>query len=156
MKLRWQREKETDSIFRTIKEEIEAAHIEEQQAEREGNYATVAEFRYGQVAGSGASVERSQLPHRRNAAERAHAEGAGRRRRHRADRRKWTGIPVTKMLESEVQKLIQMEELLAKRVVGQEAALKAVANAIRRSRAGLAGSQPADRRIHVSWSDRRG
>ena len=50
---------------------------------------------------------------------------------------KWTGIPVTKMLESEVQKLVRMEELLAKRVVGQEDALKAVANAIRRSRAGL-------------------
>ncbi len=50
---------------------------------------------------------------------------------------KWTGIPVTKMLESEVQKLVRMEELLAKRVIGQESALKAVANAIRRSRAGL-------------------
>src|SRR5207253_6131921 len=50
---------------------------------------------------------------------------------------KWTGIPVTKMLESEVQKLVRMEELLAQRVVGQETALKAVANAIRRSRAGL-------------------
>src|SRR5205814_9881001 len=50
---------------------------------------------------------------------------------------KWTGIPVTKMLESEVQKLVKMEGLLSRRVVGQEAALKAVANAIRRSRAGL-------------------
>src|SRR5438093_13346284 len=50
---------------------------------------------------------------------------------------KWTGIPVTKMLESEIQKLVRMEELLARRVVGQDAALKSVATAVRRSRAGL-------------------
>src|SRR5204862_6674797 len=59
---------------------------------------------------------------------------------------KWTGIPLTKMLESEVQKLVQMEQLLSQRVVGQDRALKAVANAIRRSRAGL---QERDKPIGV-------
>jgi len=137
MKLRWQREKELIQSVRTIKEKIEAVHIEEQQAEREGNYAKVAELRYGKVQ----DLER-QL---KEANARIEAmQQAERMLKEQVDEEdiarivaKWTGVPVSKMLESEVQKLIHMEELLAKRVIGQDSALTAVANAIRRSRAGL-------------------
>ena len=137
MKLRWQREKELIQSVRTIKEEIEATHIEEQKAEREGNYAKVAELRYGKVQDlerrlKEANSRIEEMPQReRMLKEQVDEEDIAR------IVARWTGVPVSKMLESEVQKLIQMEELLAKRVIGQDAALKAVANAIRRSRAGL-------------------
>ena len=137
MKLRWQREKELIQAMRSIKEKIEAVHVEEQQAEREGNYARVAELRYGKLQ----DLER-QLKEANARIE--DMEQSERMLKELVDEEdiasivaKWTGVPVTKMLESEIQKLIRMEQLLANRVVGQEAALTAVANAIRRSRAGL-------------------
>jgi ATP-dependent Clp protease ATP-binding subunit ClpB len=137
LKLRWQREKELIQSIRTLKEQIEQAHIEEQQAERQGNYARVAEIRYGkiqdlerQLKDANAKLDQAQQ-NERMLKEQVDEEDVAK------IVAKWTGIPVTKMLESEVQKLVKMEELLARRVVGQEAALKAVANAIRRSRAGL-------------------
>ncbi|HYR88996.1 MAG TPA: ATP-dependent chaperone ClpB [Terriglobia bacterium] len=137
MKLRWQREKELIQSIRDLKKQIEETHVQEQQAEREGNYARVAEIRYGrlqeldrQLKEANARLEQVQQ-NERMLKEQVDEEDVAR------IVAKWTGIPVTKMLESEVQKLVRMEELLAKRVVGQEAALKAVANAIRRSRAGL-------------------
>jgi ATP-dependent Clp protease ATP-binding subunit ClpB len=137
MKLRWQREKELIQSIRALKEQIEQTHVQEQQAEREGNYARVAEIRYGrlqelerQLKDANARIEQMQQ-NERMLKEQVDEEDVAK------IVAKWTGIPVTKMLESEVQKLVRMEELLAKRVVGQEAALKAVANAIRRSRAGL-------------------
>jgi ATP-dependent Clp protease ATP-binding subunit ClpB len=136
LKLRWQREKESIQAIRTLKEQIEQAHIEEQQAERQGNYAKVAEIRYGKIqdlekklkeANDSLEHEKGQRMLKEEVDEEDVAKIVA----------KWTGIPVSKMLESEVQKLVKMEELLGKRVVGQDAALKAVANAIRRSRAGL-------------------
>ena len=137
MKLRWQREKELIQSVRTIKEEIEAVHVEEQRAEREGNYARVAELRYGKLQDldrrlkeANARIEEMQQSERM-LKEQVDEEDIAR------IVAKWTGVPVTKMLESEVQKLIGMEDLLRKRVVGQDPALTAVANAIRRSRAGL-------------------
>src|SRR2546422_8499201 len=137
MKLRWQREKEWIQSIRALKEQIEQARLEEQQAEREGNYAKVAEIRYGrlqelgrQLKEANAKLEQVQQ-NERMLKEQVDEEDVAR------IVAKWTGIPVTKMLESEVQKLVRMEELLEKRVIGQDAALKAVANAIRRSRAGL-------------------
>jgi ATP-dependent Clp protease ATP-binding subunit ClpB len=137
MKLRWSREKELIQSVRTIKEEIEKVHIDAQRAEREGNYARVAELRYGQLQEferrlkeANARLEEMQQ-NERMLKEQVDEEDVAR------IVAKWTGVPVTKMLESEVQKLIKMEELLAKRVIGQDDALKAVANAIRRSRAGL-------------------
>jgi ATP-dependent Clp protease ATP-binding subunit ClpB len=137
LKLRWQREKELIQSIRTLKEQIEQAHIEEQQAERQGNYARVAEIRYGKIQEldrklkeANATLEQPQQ-NQRMLKEQVDEEDVAK------IVAKWTGIPVTKMLESEVQKLVKMEELLSRRVVGQEAALKAVANAIRRSRAGL-------------------
>ena len=137
MKLRWQREKELIQSVRSIKEEIEAAHIEEQKAEREGNYARVAELRYGKLQDleqrlkeANTRIEEMQQ-NERMLKEQVDEEDIAR------IVAKWTGVPVSKMLESEVQKLIRMEELLRNRVVGQDTALTAVANAIRRSRAGL-------------------
>ena len=136
-KLRWQREKELIQNIRSFKEQIEQAHVEEQQAEREGNYANVAEIRYGRIQNLEAKLKEAN-------ARLEELQQNERMLKEQVDEEdvakivsKWTGIPVTKMLESEVQKLVRMEELLAKRVVGQENALKAVANAIRRSRAGL-------------------
>ncbi len=136
-KLRWNREKELIQSIRSIKEQVDQAHVEEQQSERQGNYARVAEIRYGRI---------QEL-------ERRLKEANGRLEQLQQNERmlkeqvdeedvakivaKWTGIPLTKMLESEIQKLVRMEDLLANRVVGQRAALKAVSNAIRRSRAGL-------------------
>jgi len=137
MKLRWQREKELIQSMRSIKEKIEAVHVEEQQAEREGNYAKVAELRYGKVQ----ELERQLKEATARIEEMQQSE---RMLKEQVDEEdiakivaKWTGVPVSKMLESEVQKLVRMEGLLANRVIGQEAALTAVANAIRRSRAGL-------------------
>src|SRR5438876_1035654 len=137
MKLRWQSEKELIQSIRALKEQIEQARVEEQQAERQGNYARVAEIRYGKIQ----ELERRL----RNANTRLDETQQNERMlKEQVDEEdvakivaKWTGIPVTKMLESEIQKLVRMEELLGRRVVGQEAALKSVANAIRRSRAGL-------------------
>jgi ATP-dependent Clp protease ATP-binding subunit ClpB len=137
MKLRWQREKELIQSIRALKEEKDKAHIEEQQAEREGNYARVAEIRYGRLQEldrrlkeANARLEELQQ-NERMLKEQVDEEDVAK------VVAKWTGVPVTKMLESEIQKLVRMEDLMAKRVVGQEAALKVVANAIRRSRAGL-------------------
>src|SRR5438132_11503626 len=137
MKLRWQREKELIQAIRSLKEQIEQAHVEEQQAERQGNYARVAEIRYGKIQ----DLERKLKDANTRLDE---AQQNERMLKEQVDEEdvakivaKWTGVPVAKMLESEIQKLVRMEELLARRVVGQDAALKAVANAIRRSRAGL-------------------
>jgi len=137
MKLRWQREKELIQSIRDLKKQIEETHVQEQQAEREGNYAKVAEIRYGRLQEldrklkeANAKLEQVQQ-NERMLKEQVDEEDVAK------IVAKWTGIPVTRMLESEVQKLVRMEELLEKRVIGQDAALKAVANAIRRSRAGL-------------------
>jgi len=137
MKLRWQHEKELIQSVRTIKEQMESIHVEEQKAEREGNYAKVAELRYGklqelekQLKEANSRIEEMQQSERM-LKEQVDEEDIAR------IVAKWTGVPVSKMLESEVQKLIHMEDLLAQRVVGQDKALTAVANAIRRSRAGL-------------------
>jgi ATP-dependent Clp protease ATP-binding subunit ClpB len=122
---------------RGIKEQIEALHLEEQKAEREGNYAKVAELRYGK----GQELER-KLKEANSRIE--GMEKSDRMLKEQVDEEdvarivaKWTGVPVSKMLEGEVQKLLQMEDHLSTRVVGQDPALKVVANAIRRSRAGL-------------------
>jgi ATP-dependent Clp protease ATP-binding subunit ClpB len=136
-KLRWQREKELIQSIRNLKEQKDQAHVEEQQAERQGNYARVAEIRYGRIQ----DLDKQLKTANEKLEELQQSE---RMLKEQVDEEdvakivsKWTGIPLTKMLESEIQKLVRMEDLLAARVVGQDLALKAVANAIRRSRAGL-------------------
>jgi ATP-dependent Clp protease ATP-binding subunit ClpB len=137
LKLRWKAEKEVISQIRQLKEEIEQAKVDEQRATREGDLNKAAEIRYGKLV----SLEK------RLATVNAKLEGmqkAGRMLKEEVDEEdvgrvvsKWTGIPVSKMLEGELAKLVQMEDRLRLRVVGQDEALKLVSNAVRRSRAGL-------------------
>ncbi len=137
LKLRWNAEKEIITRIRQLKSDIEQAKTDEQRATREGDLAKASEIRYGQLV----TLEK-QL-----AAANAELEGkeeTGRMLKEEVDEEdvarvvsKWTGIPVSKMLEGEVAKLVSMEDRLRLRVVGQEEALKLVANAVRRSRAGL-------------------
>ncbi|HET9179279.1 MAG TPA: ATP-dependent chaperone ClpB [Terriglobia bacterium] len=137
LKLRWRAEKEIITRIRQLKSEIEQAKVEEQRATREGDLNKAAEIRYGQLV-----TLQKQL-----AATNAELEGkekGGRMLKEEVDEEdvarvvsKWTGIPVSKMLEGELAKLVSMEDRLRLRVVGQEEALNLVANAVRRSRAGL-------------------
>jgi ATP-dependent Clp protease ATP-binding subunit ClpB len=135
LKARWKQEKELIARSRAIKEKIEQLKIEEQAEERKGNLQRVAEIRYSLIRQ--AEEELAKVT--------AQMEKQGQRMlKEEVDEEdvakivsKWTGIPVSKMLEGEVKKLVTMEERLRQRVVGQDAALERVANAIRRSRAGL-------------------
>ena len=137
LKLRWKSEKEVITQIRRLKQEIEQAKVDEQRVTREGDLNKAAEIRYGKLV----SLEK------RLAAVNAKLEGmekAGRMLKEEVDEEdvarvvsKWTGIPVSKMLEGDVAKLVQMEDRLRLRVVGQDEALKLVSNAVRRSRAGL-------------------
>src|SRR3989442_11652091 len=136
LKANWKREKDLIGKARTLKEKIEQLKIEEQAEERKGNLQRVAEIRYGLLRQ--AEEELNKLN--------AQMDGKGKARmlKEEVDEEdvarmvsKWTGIPVSKMLEGEVKKLINMEDRLRQRVVGQDPALERVSNAIRRSRAGL-------------------
>jgi len=138
MKARWQAEKDVIQAIRALKEKIEQATIEEEKAQRAGDYGKVAELRYGTIAGlqkeidqQNAKLETMQKDRRllkEEVDEEDIAEVVSR----------WTGVPVSKMLEGEAQKYLRMEEALSRRVVGQEEAIRAVSNTLRRSRAGLA------------------
>ena len=138
LKLRWETEKESIGKTRELKEKIDKLKLEEAQAERDGNLGKVAEIRYSTLA----QLEQ-QL---KDASERqAEVQKSPRMLKEEVDEEdvarivaRWTGIPVTRMLEGEVAKLVHMEERLRKRVIGQEEALACVSNALRRSRAGLA------------------
>src|SRR5712672_3569229 len=138
LKLRWKQEKEGILRLRALKERVEQLKLEEQQAERQGNLQRVAEIRYGLLRQ--AEEELAKLTEKTS----GKGSGAPRMLKEEVDEEdiarivsKWTGIPVSKMLEGEVKKLVTMEERLRQTVVGQDAALERVANAIRRSRAGL-------------------
>ncbi len=146
LKARWKQEKDLIARARQLKEKIEQLKIEEQAAERKGDLQRVAEIRYslirqaeqelakvtGQMDGqSDKSVRPTQAKPARMLKEEVDEEDIAK------IVSKWTGIPVSKMLEGEVKKLVNMEERLRQRVIGQDAALERVANAIRRSRAGL-------------------
>ena len=136
-KARWQNERALISGVRSLKERIEQARIEEQKQERAGNLGRVAEIRYGSLV---------DLQKELDAANRKleQMQQSGRMLKEEVDEEdiaqvvsKWTGIPVARMLEGEVGKLVHMEERLGRRVIGQQKALASVSNAIRRSRAGL-------------------
>jgi ATP-dependent Clp protease ATP-binding subunit ClpB len=136
LKANWKREKDLIARSRALKEKMEQLKTEEQAEERKGNLQRVAEIRYGLLRQT--EEELNKLT--------AQMDGKGKSRmlKEEVDEEdvarivsKWTGIPVSKMLEGEVKKLISMEDRLRERVVGQDEALERVANAIRRSRAGL-------------------
>lgn len=137
LKVRWQAEKKLIEDMNRLKEEIDALKVEEQNAERQGDLGKVAEIRYGKLIEKQkeldktstqlTEIQKTQKMLKEEVDEEDVAEVIS----------KWTGIPVSKMLEGEVEKLIRMEENLKKRVVGQDHALKAVADTIRRARAGI-------------------
>jgi ATP-dependent Clp protease ATP-binding subunit ClpB len=137
LKAHWKKEKEAITRIRQLKERIEQLKIEEQQAERKGDLERVASIRYGDLRQAEAELaklsQEAEAPSKRS-----------RMLKEEVDEEdvakivsKWTGIPVAKMLEGEVHKLVSMEDRLRHRVIGQDEALGRVANAIRRSRAGL-------------------
>jgi ATP-dependent Clp protease ATP-binding subunit ClpB len=137
MKSHWQKEKDLIQTIRTIKEQQEQLSIEEQQAQREGDLAKVAEIRYGKSSElknrlKDANEKLAGLQeHQKMLKEEVDAEDIA------EVLSRWTGIPVSRMLEGEREKLIHMEDRLSDRVIGQEEAISAVSNAVRRARSGL-------------------
>ncbi|MBQ8270680.1 MAG: ATP-dependent chaperone ClpB [Bacteroidaceae bacterium] len=134
---KWQQEKELADRIQSAKQEIEQLKFEADKAEREGDYGKVAEIRYGKIKALNDEINiiqgKLQEAQQGNAMikEEVTAEDI-------ADVvSRWTGIPVSKMLQSEREKLLNLEEELHKRVIGQEEAISAVSDAVRRSRAGL-------------------
>ncbi len=136
-KAKWQAEKELINKIQQDKIEIEDAKFEAERAEREGDYGKVAELRYGRIKEKENEIEALQQQlHERQGSRAMIKEEVG--AEDIADVvSRWTGIPVSRMLQSEREKLLHLEEELHKRVVGQEEAITAVADAVRRTRAGL-------------------
>ncbi|MEO8092369.1 MAG: ATP-dependent chaperone ClpB [bacterium] len=139
MKARWQAEKAAIEAIKAAKAQLEEAHREAERAEREQNLERAAELRYGEIP----ELEQT-LADQEERLKQLHAEGGSMLTEEVTESdiaeviSKWTGIPVSRLLEGEVEKLIQMEQRLHERVVGQDEAVAAVSNALRRSRAGLA------------------
>ncbi|HEX3037097.1 MAG TPA: ATP-dependent chaperone ClpB [Thermodesulfobacteriota bacterium] len=137
LKAHWQREKDHISEIRQIKEEIDKVKIEAERAQRRGDLSKASELLYGKLPDLNKKLEelgkelneiqkgKKMLKEEVDAEDIAEIVA------------KWTGIPVSRLMEGEIEKLIHMEERLSKRVVGQEEAITAVSNALRRSRAGL-------------------
>ena len=142
---KWKGEKDIVDTIQTTKENIEQFKIEAERAERDGDYGKVAEIRYGKIKEAQEKLETLQKQ-----LEEQQAGGSNLIKEEVTNDdiaevvAKWTGIPVTKMLQSEREKLLNLEDELHRRVVGQEEAIESVSDAIRRSRAGL---QDANRPI---------
>ena len=136
LKAKWKQEKQLIARSRALKEKIEQLKIEEQAEERKGNLQRVAEIRYSLLRQAEEELNRVTAQMEKSTGPRMLKEEVDEEDIARIVS-KWTGIPVSKMLEGEVKKLVSMEDRLRQRVVGQDAALERVANAIRRSRAGL-------------------
>ncbi|MFN5931628.1 MAG: type VI secretion system ATPase TssH, partial [Sphingobacteriales bacterium] len=136
LKLKWTEEKELVEKVQQAKASIEQLKIEADRAEREGDYGKVAEIRYGKVKEQEALIDSlskalEETSEKRLLKEEVDAEDIA------ENISKATGIPVTRMIQSEREKLLHLEAHLHQRVVGQEEAITAVADAVRRSRAGL-------------------
>ena len=138
---KWQAERDVVDSIQKTKEDIENFKFEADQAERLGDYGKVAEIRYGRIKEAELLLEQSKAKltemqvHSKMIKEEVDAEEIA------EVISKWTGIPVQKMIESEVSKLLRLEDELEKRVVGQEEAIEALSDAVRRSRAGLQDSR---------------
>ncbi|MGI8726066.1 MAG: ATP-dependent chaperone ClpB [Solirubrobacterales bacterium] len=139
MKARWQTEKDAIEAIKSAKGELEAAHREAERAERNADLERAAELRYGTIP----ELQKMVGEQEARLGE-LHADGGSMLTEEVTETEiaevvaKWTGIPVSRLMEGEVEKLIQMEGRLHERVIGQDEAVEAVANALRRSRAGLA------------------
>src|SRR5690554_6422392 len=134
---KWKSEKKVVDNIQAVKQEIEDFKLEAERAERDGDYGKVAEIRYGKIKEAQERLDALQIQLAENQAgtslikeEVTHDDIA-------EVVAKWTGIPVTKMLQSEREKLLKLEDELHRRVVGQEEAIEAISDAVRRSRAGL-------------------
>ena len=136
---RWNEEKDILGGLQTARQELEDLALQAKQAERSGDYAKVAEIRYGKMAATQKRID--ELSAKANAIQDPIVTEAVTPEDIAEVVAKWTGIPVKRMLESEKDKLLRMEAELHKRVVGQDAAIKAVADAVRRSRAGLSNEK---------------
>jgi ATP-dependent Clp protease ATP-binding subunit ClpB len=133
----WQQEKEAIQGARKLKEELEAVRLEIEQAQRAGDYAKASELQYGRLPAIDQEIKQEE-------ARLADLQRGQRMLKEEVDEEdiadvvsKWTHIPVSRLMEGEVQKLIHMEDRLHQRVIGQDEAIAAVSNAIRRARAGL-------------------
>jgi len=134
---RWQTEKQAITELRSLKERLEQTRVEMERAEREANLEKAARLRYGELRELEQKIQEAE-------ARMKSMQGEGALLKEEVDAEeiaaivgRWTGIPVSRLLEGETQKLIRMEERLRERVVGQDEALVVVANAVRRARAGL-------------------
>lgn len=149
LKTHWQNEKNIIVEIKKVKEEIEDQKNAMLNAERSGNYELASQIKYGKLVELNRKIEelnnklkeiqKDKKMLKEEVDEEDIAEIIA----------KWTGIPVTKLLEEEAEKLIKMEENLHKRVIGQDKAISSISEAIRRSRAGL--SNPKDRSDHSSF-----
>jgi ATP-dependent Clp protease ATP-binding subunit ClpB len=137
LKAHWTNEKEAIQRLRSLKEKVEATKVEEQQAQRKGDLNRAAELRYGVLTQLNKELEAENRKlaelqkNQKMLKEEVDAEDVA------EVVAKWTGIPVSKMMEGEIQKLLKMEERLKVRVIGQDEAVEAVSSAVRRARAGL-------------------
>lgn len=138
IRAKWQSEKEVVDNIQKTKRQIEDYKLEAEQAERSGDFGKVAEIRYGKVKQAETDLQAFQQ-------KLAEMQGTDALIKEEVESEdiasivsKWTGIPVTKMLQSEREKLLELESVLTQRVVGQDEAIEAVADAVRRSRSGLA------------------
>ncbi|GAB7256426.1 ATP-dependent chaperone ClpB [Polaribacter sp. OB-PA-B3] len=134
---KWKSEKEVVDNIQNAKLEIENFKLEAEKAEREGNYGLVAELRYGKIKQAQENLEVLQKTLQENQTENSLIKEEVTLDDIAEVVAKWTGVPVTKMIQSEREKLLKLEQQLHKRVVGQEEAIIAVSDAVRRSRAGL-------------------
>lgn len=138
MKLKWDNEKKRIEEIRKLKEELEELNIKETQYTREGNLARAAEIKYGKIPELNKKLEEANIE---NSNSKSEEKRLLKEEISEDDIAQvisvWTGIPVSKMLASEKQKYLQLEEVLHKRVIGQDEAINSVADAIRRNRAGL-------------------
>ena len=157
LRARWQAEKGGMDRLTKVKADVEAATHALGEAQRAADWNRAAEIQHSTLPRL--AKEQAELEARVNQP----PDGTAPMVRNEVDEEdiamtvaKWTGIPVTRLLEGEVQKLVKMEERLSERVIGQEEAIRAVANAVRRGRAGTLRSQSADRLLPVPRPDRRG
>ena len=134
---RWQGQRDLLQHIQREKDRIEQLKVEAEQAERQGDYGRVAEIRYGKIAEAQQAIDRYEAEYHAASADEAMIKEEVDAHDVAEVVSRWTGIPVTRMLASEREKLLHLEEELHRRVVGQEQAIAAVSDAVRRARAGL-------------------
>ena len=147
MQLQWQNEKRSIERVRDLKAQLEQLRLDQTRYERAGDLARAAEVKHGRIPTLEQELAELTERHSATAAENDRANGTGTLLREEVSEEdiarvvaQWTGIPVAKMLSSERAKLLELETILQRRVIGQEAAIQAVADAIRRNKSGLADS----------------